>query len=160
MKVIFSAVVLTLLATLAHAEGPLQGKPAPVIPGAEQYQGQPILLDFWASWCGPCQESFPWMSQMQAKYPDLQIIAVNLDETSAAAKAFLADREVEFPIVYDPKGELAEQYRVDGMPSSYLIDRNGVVVRQHVGFFADETDDYEAHIKTLLTESAPAPASQ
>lgn len=141
---------VTFLCGIPLAQADLEGKPAPLIDGVGEFQGELTLVDFWASWCGPCQASFPWMNEMKKKYPSLTIIAVNLDENREDAEKFLNDVDSDFKIIFDPKGDLAEKYRVDGMPSSYLIDKNGNVVIQHVGFFSENTSDYEADIQRVL----------
>lgn len=122
------------------------------------YQGQVVYLDFWASWCKPCRRSFPWMSDMQAKYADkgLKIIAVNLDADKALADAFLKESPANFTIAFDPEGKVAEQYQLLGMPSSYLIDRNGVIRKAHQGFFVKKQAAYEQEIKDLLAEQGDA----
>lgn len=148
---------LALASAVPLAQADMEGKPAPAIPGVGELEGKPTLVDFWASWCGPCQESFPWMQAMEEKYPGLRIIAINLDESRSDADNFLSDSTINFQVVFDPEGELAEKYQVDGMPSSYLIDRDGTIIKQHVGFFPDQTSDYEAEIEKLL-ESEPAAA--
>ena len=119
-----------------------------------QYQGKVVYLDFWASWCKPCRHSFPWMNAMQRKYSaqGLVIVAVNLDEQAADAARFLKDTPADFTIVYDPEGKLAEQYAVMGMPSSFLIGRDGKVVKKHQGFFDDSPAEYEAEIQSLLAK--------
>jgi len=115
-------------------------------------RGKVVYLDFWASWCVPCKKSFPWMEQMQQKYRDrgLKIIAVNLDENPADADRFLKRFPVSFEIVRDPQGELAERYRIEGMPSALLFDANGRVVERHIGFRDSEKAAYEAAIEAVL----------
>jgi len=116
------------------------------------YQGKVVVLDFWASWCVPCRRSFPWMNEMQNKYADegLVIIAVNLDNQVSEAEAFLQRYPAEFSIYYDHERQLARQYGVEAMPSSFLIGRDGTVVERHLGFKSGKTDDYEAAIVELL----------
>ncbi|MEE8412590.1 MAG: TlpA disulfide reductase family protein [Acidobacteriota bacterium] len=101
-----------------------------------QWEGQVILLDFWASWCGPCAESFPWMSEMSRKYGEqgLVIVAINLDAERPNADRFLADHPSSFKHVFDPDGILAEAYGVQTMPTSIIIDRSGHPVARHQGF--------------------------
>ncbi len=91
-------------------------------------QGRVVYLDFWASWCGPCRQSFPWMQTMMSAYEaqGLTVVAVNLDTDRADAGRFLAQFKPTFDVRFDPKGEFAESYRIAGMPSSVLIDRPGV----------------------------------
>ncbi|HSN18362.1 MAG TPA: TlpA disulfide reductase family protein [Gammaproteobacteria bacterium] len=118
----------------------------------DQYHGKIVYLDFWASWCKPCRHSFPWMNDMQKKYgaDGLVIVAVNLDEQQADAEKFLHQTPADFTIVYDPQGKLAEQYQIIGMPSSFIIGRDGQVVKKHQGFFDDSPQKYEAELVELL----------
>jgi thiol-disulfide isomerase/thioredoxin len=118
----------------------------------EQYRGKVVLLDFWASWCVPCRAAFPWLNKMHQKYHDLgfEIVAVNLDEDRAQAEAFLGKIPANFTIAYDPKGELAKMYQLQGMPASYLIDKEGKILKSHIGFLDSETQMRESEIKQAL----------
>ena len=117
-----------------------------------QYRGKVVYLDFWASWCKPCRQSFPWMNAMQQKYSadGLVIVAVNVDEQRADADEFLKEVPASFTVVYDTGGKLAEQYGLMGMPSSFLIGKDGTVIRKHEGFFEDSPAKYEAEIRATL----------
>lgn len=116
------------------------------------YKGKTVYLDFWASWCGPCKQSFPWMNEMQAKYSarGLQVIAVNLDAKAEDARTFLASVPAQFTIAYDPAGSSAQQYRIKGMPSSVLIGPDGKVISVHAGFNQGARADLERQITTAL----------
>lgn len=111
-----------------------------------EFKGKVVVLDFWASWCVPCRRSFPWMNSMQEKYGDsgLVIIGVNLDSDPAEANAFLQEYPAQFQIIYDPDGELAREYDVIAMPSSYIFDRDGTLVTRHLGFKVKRQNEYEA----------------
>ncbi|MFT4993430.1 MAG: thiol-disulfide isomerase/thioredoxin [Paraglaciecola sp.] len=117
-------------------------------------QGQVVYLDFWASWCKPCRKSFPWMNAMGAKYgPEgLQILAINLDAVPQLARQFLDKVPATMPIIYDPAGNIAAAYQLLGMPSSYLIDKKGLIRIAHKGFFINKQAEYEQEIQTLLSE--------
>jgi thiol-disulfide isomerase/thioredoxin len=117
-------------------------------------KGKVVYVDFWASWCKPCRKSFPWMNAMQQKYAQqgLQIVTINLDADAALAREFLAKVEVQLPIIYDPGGDIAKQYKLLGMPSSYLIDTQGNIRVSHKGFFTNKQDLYEQQILALLAE--------
>jgi len=119
-----------------------------------QYRGKVVYLDFWASWCGPCRQSFPWMNAMQDKYgaKGLVVIAVNLDEQHADAVKFLDKIPANFKVVFDPQGSLAEQYDLVGMPSSFLIDQTGAINHRHMGFLDSSPAKYEQEIRTLLAK--------
>lgn len=120
----------------------------------QEFKGQVVYLDFWASWCGPCRKSFPWMSQMQAKYKaqGLAVVAVNLDVDSALAREFLTKIPANFNLRFNPEGDVAQAYDLQGMPSSFLFNRNGELVQQHMGFFDEKKSTYEQEIKSLLEE--------
>ena len=117
-----------------------------------QYRGKVVYLDFWASWCKPCRHSFPWMNAMQQKYgaDGLVIVAVNLDEQHADAEKFLKETPADFTVIYDPEGKLAEQYGIYGMPSSFVIGRDGQVLQKHQGFFDDSPAKYETELRADL----------
>ncbi len=118
----------------------------------DEYHGKVVLLDFWASWCVPCRRSFPWMNQMQQKYGDsgLVIIGVNMDAEADAAQAFLDEYPANFEIIEDPDGDLAREYGVVAMPSSYVIDRDGELATRHLGFKVKKQDEYESVLVEAL----------
>lgn len=115
-------------------------------------RGKVVYLDFWASWCGPCRKSFPWMNTMHGKYADkgLVIIAVNEDSNREDAEKFLEKIPADFKIAFDPDNKLAEMLKLEAMPSSYLIAKDGSIIRKHLGFKTAKMDDYEARIRNAL----------
>lgn len=130
------------------------------------YQGDVVYIDFWASWCGPCRDSFPFMNELHDQYAEggLKVIAINLDREITSAQAFLTDpsspgHNPRFTIAYNSNGEVAEAYKVRGMPSSYVIDREGNIAYTHLGFNLKDRAKIEAHIKHLLntTETMTEP---
>jgi thiol-disulfide isomerase/thioredoxin len=118
----------------------------------KSHQGKVVYLDFWASWCKPCRKSFPWMNSLLTKYPadSFTIITINLDAETEAMYHFLDRIKADFDIYHDPSGQIAEQFELEGMPTSYLIDRSGKVVKKHVGFYTKKVDIYEREIEELL----------
>lgn len=106
----------------------------------KQYQGKVILLDFWASWCGPCRQSFPLFNQLykDLKEKDFVILAVNIDEDQKDALKFLEDVPVDFSIGFDPKGKIPELYGLTGMPTSYVIGKDGKIAKIIEGFTPSE----------------------
>lgn len=116
------------------------------------HRGKVVYLDFWASWCKPCQESFPWMNGLIAKYPaeDFTVITINLDAETDAMHRFLDKVPANFDIYHDPSGRLAEQFQIEGMPTSYLIAPSGEVVKKHIGFYSRHIERYEREIEELL----------
>jgi peroxiredoxin len=117
-----------------------------------QYRGKVVYLDFWASWCAPCLVAIPEIEEMRGEFPseDFQIIAVNLDQKKAKALRFLSKNPVGYPSASDPKGRLPGQYGVDAMPTSYLIDREGVIRYVHRGFQRGDGSELRKEIRALL----------
>lgn len=120
----------------------------------QSLKGKVVYIDFWASWCGPCRQSFPWMKAMHDQYgkDGLAIIAVNVDQEKKKADEFLAEFNPAFSILRDPKGELAAQFKVQTMPSSFMLDRQGKPRFKHLGFHDSKRSDYEKEIQQLLAE--------
>lgn len=118
----------------------------------ENYKGKVVYLDFWASWCGPCKESFPWLNGIQSKYKDknLVVIGINLDKDKSKADEFLKTHPANFPLFFNPEGNLAKQFGVKGMPFSVVIDKNGKVIHSHIGFNLDKTKEYTSMIEGAL----------
>ncbi len=114
-----------------------------------------VYLDFWASWCGPCRLSFPYMSWLHKIYADqgIIIIAVNVDHSRDLADKFLAEmHSSDLQVVYDPDGKLAAYYAIKGMPSSVLIGRDGRIRYTHTGFQQDQISTYNTHMTELISE--------
>lgn len=119
-----------------------------------QYKNQVVYLDFWASWCGPCRKSFPWLNSIQAKYHDqgLVVIGINLDADFKNAEEFLTSVPAEFKLFSDPESKWAEKYKLIGMPSSFVLDGNGEIRHRHVGFKKVSIKQYEESIVSLLDD--------
>lgn len=141
-----------------------KGEPAPPLTVTAQkggqlnladFKGKVVYLDFWASWCGPCKQSFPFMNEMQAKYgaKGFQVVGVNLDPKREDADGFLAKVPATFVIGYDPKGESPKRYAITGMPTSLLIGADGKVREVHSGYHDDQRKDIEAAIVAALGQA-------
>ena len=161
-RLAWRAVTLSLLAAilfsgsaLAKTASPSPHAPSFTLPTAngtvclDSLRGQTVLVDFWASWCGPCKQSFPWMTAMHEKYAGkgLQIVAINLDKDRKLADAFLDQHLAPFVVAFDPSGKTAKAFKVWGMPSSYLIGADGTILFSHAGFDPKKTDDVERLIQ-------------
>ena len=120
----------------------------------EELEGKVILIDFWASWCGPCREEMPVLQAFHEKYAadGLVIIGVNIDSSLKKMNKFLERAPVSFRIVRDPKLAVASRYEPPTMPSSYFISRDGRIRFLHAGFSKEDAPGFEARIKTLLAE--------
>jgi thiol-disulfide isomerase/thioredoxin len=120
----------------------------------ESLKGKVVYLDFWASWCGPCRQSFPWMNSMHKKYSSqgLVIVAVNLDQSASDATRFLEKTPADFLVAFDEKGLSPISYGVRGMPTSLVIDRNGKVIAKHMGFNNEQREKLEQMILSALEQ--------
>ena len=118
------------------------------------YAGKVVLLDFWATWCGPCQKSMPFFNQLRnEKLKDgFEIIAINVDEDKQTADDYLKSHPVDYPIAFDPKGECPRIYEVKAMPSSYLLDKTGKVRHIHLGYRDSDQAALREQIQALLKE--------
>jgi thiol-disulfide isomerase/thioredoxin len=131
---------------------------ATVVPAGElpldlaALKGKVAYVDFWASWCVPCRQSFPWMNAMHRQYGSagLVVVAVNMDQRRADADAFLQKYPAEFTVRFDPAGQLAPQFKVRGMPTSALIGRDGKVLLVHEGFREKDKAALEQAIRSAL----------
>jgi cytochrome c biogenesis protein CcmG, thiol:disulfide interchange protein DsbE len=119
-------------------------------------KGKVVYLDFWASWCGPCRQSFPWMNEMQSKYgaKGFQVVGVNLDAKRADADQFLGNWPAKFTVAFDAKGDTAKRFEVKGMPSSVLIGADGKVLAVHRGFKDEDRAELEAKFASALAAAA------
>jgi cytochrome c biogenesis protein CcmG/thiol:disulfide interchange protein DsbE len=151
-------VALVLILAMSTASAASAGAPppqaAPRWPLLDSLHGKVVLVDFWASWCGPCLQSFPWMNDLHARHggDGLVIVAVNVDQDRALADAFLKKIPPQFRVEYDAAGSLAQQFGVEAMPTSFLIDRAGRVRVRHAGFREKHREDREQQIVQLLKE--------
>ncbi|AMX03721.1 TlpA disulfide reductase family protein [Microbulbifer thermotolerans] len=120
---------------------------------AEQ-RGEVIMLNFWASWCGPCRQEMPLLDELHARYEaaGFQVWGVNVDSDRADANKMLAKIPVDFPILFDSAGEVSKKYGIDAMPSSVFIDRDGNVRHIHRGYRDGDLAAYKKIIKELIRE--------
>jgi len=122
--------------------------------GLDELNGKVVYLDFWASWCGPCRMSFPRLEQLRQELGSLgfEVLAINVDEFEADALKFLSEIPVTYPSLYDGGGTAPQQYGILGMPTAYLIDRQGQVRLVHQGFRKNDEVQLRAEIIELLGE--------
>ena len=133
-------------------------KLAPLLPGEKipDTAGKVVLVDFWASWCAPCKASFPALNRLQSQYAakGLVIIGIGVDDSAADFKKFSTTMGASFPLVHDTTHSAAGAFNPGTMPTSYLIDRKGVVRHVHSGFKGAKTEkEYTKEIEALLAES-------
>lgn len=117
--------------------------------------GKVVLVDFWASWCAPCKASFVTLSRLHQKYASkgLVIIGISVDDEAADFQGFAAKNKAPFTLAHDAQHKAADFFNPPSMPSSYLVDRKGVIRHIHKGFKGAKTEaEYIAEIEALLAE--------
>jgi peroxiredoxin len=157
-KIVLLAVPL-LVATVAWAATDIApGFSLPDEQGAvvslQDFDGQVVLINFWASWCGPCREEMPLLDELHKRYEPLgfTMLGVNVEEDSAAAQKFLQGTAVSFPILFDRENSVSKLYDVIAMPSSVLVGRDGTVRYIHHGYEPGNENDYQDQIRQLIRE--------
>lgn len=155
--------MLTLTATPARADATTPAVPAPDFTlksrdggnlRLSEARGNIVIVNFWASWCGPCREELPAFEALYQDYADMgvTVYAVNVDDQSAKADKLLQDIAVSFPVLYDPEGDVSELYDVSAMPTTVMIDRDGVARLTHKGYKSGDEARYEQVLHRLLRE--------
>src|SRR5580704_5664069 len=159
-----SALVVSLaFSALASASSVAPGTAAPPFQlpaaagspvGLADLKGQVVLINFWASWCGPCRQEMPVLEQLYKKYKPagFTLLGVNVEPKSADAMGFLKATPVSFPILFDPDSKVSQLYAVPGMPSTVILDRTGKVRYVHQGYKPGDESEYQDQIRTLVRE--------
>jgi peroxiredoxin len=119
-----------------------------------ELRGEVVLINFWASWCGPCRQEMPVLSELQKKYKDLgfTVLGVNVEEDSAPARKLLREAPVSFPVLFDTQNKVSRAYNVVAMPSTVLVDRDGNVRYRHNGYQPGAETEYLEKVRTLVRE--------
>jgi len=119
-----------------------------------QLKGQVVMLNFWASWCGPCRQEMPLLDSIYKKYgkAGFTMLGVNVEPDSKAANDWLKQTPVTFPILYDTDSKVSKLYGVSGMPSTVIVDRKGTVRMIHRGYKPGDEEQYLSSIRTLMRE--------
>ena len=120
----------------------------------ESLKGKVVMLNFWASWCGPCRTEMPLLEQMHKRYSSLgfTMVGVNVEANTADAERWLKDTPVSFPVLFDRESKVSKMYDVSAMPSTVFIDRKGNVRYLHKGYKAGDEGEYLNQIRALLKE--------
>jgi peroxiredoxin len=160
-----TALILAALCLLACAEANAANEP-PMAPDftlksregvnikLSELRGQVVMVNFWASWCGPCRQEMPLLQQLYDRYQSLgfSLLGVNVDEDKAAADKMLSDIPVSFTILYDNRSQVSKEYQVKAMPSTFMVDRDGRIRYLHKGYKPGYENDYQEQIRELLRE--------
>ena len=119
-------------------------------------KGQVVMINFWASWCGPCRKEFPALDQIYAKYKPMgfTLVAINVESEKADAEKFLATTPASFPILFDPDNKVSGSYGVSAMPTTVLVDRQGRVRWLHRAYKPGDEAKYIEQIRAALREKA------
>jgi len=162
MRIRIAAIVAALSVSLPALAGS-SPTPAPTFTLASragqdvslsQYKGQVVMINFWASWCGPCRQEMPLLESIYRKYNKMgfTMLGVNVEPDSNAANEWLKATPVSFPILYDRDSKVSKLYDVAGMPSTVIIDRSGKVRVLHRGYKPGDENEYLDSIRTLIRE--------
>jgi peroxiredoxin len=128
----------------------------PAVSGEEvtlqSFRGKVLLINFWATWCGPCREELPELVRVQEKFRKrgLAVVAVSVDNDVENVRAFLRKYDIKLQALWDRRKKVADAYAVEKMPSSYIVDRNGIIRFVHYGYSPEELKRIEIEIDELL----------
>ena len=119
-----------------------------------EHRGEVVLINFWASWCGPCRQEMPVLSELHNKYKDMgfTVLGVNVEEDSSEAHKLLKELPVSFPVLFDNDSVVSKEYDVVAMPSTVLVDRNGNMRFLHKGYKPGEEEIYLEMVRSLIRE--------
>ena len=153
-----AAFVLPAFATSSSGPAPafqLSGRGGKTI-DLTQFKGQVVMINFWATWCGPCRQEMPLLEDIYKKYKPMgfSMLAVNVEPDSKAAEAWLGKlaKPVSFPVAFDVDSKVSKLYKVAGMPSTVFVDRKGNVRVMHKGYKPGDEDFYLSQIRSMLKE--------
>lgn len=154
--------MLSLVVLLAGCggQGPSVGKPAPdfqlssldgQLVSLSDLKGSPVLLNFWASWCGPCVHEMPYLQQIYEKWQvmGLVLLAINIMESPSEVDNFMQSQGLNFPVLLDSNGAIATQYDIQAIPTTFLIDSSGIVQEVRVGAFQSTAEIEESLLKLI-----------
>ena len=119
-----------------------------------QYKGDVVMINFWASWCGPCRQEMPLLDSIYKQYKDMGfvLLGVNVEPDSHSANAWLKKTPVSYPVLYDPNSQVSQLYQVQAMPTTVIIDRRGIVRFVHNGYLPGDENQYMNSIRSLIVQ--------
>jgi len=157
------ALVFSVFAASSLASSGLEGQPAPDFSlksstgenlRLSEYRGDVVMINFWATWCGPCRQEMPLLDELYSRYQRVgfNLLGVNIDDDSRRAMRMIEELGVNFPVLFDARKEVSELYAVDAMPVTVIVDREGTVRYVHHGYKPGYEDKYLDQIRSLLRE--------
>lgn len=120
----------------------------------ESFRGKAVVLDFWATWCGPCRMSIPMLQAFYKKHQnnDLVVLGINMDDDPSGVYSFVEKIGITYPVLYGGSSDIGSNYRVEGIPSFVFIDRKGQIVDRYDGFSAEMLPAWESTLQRILAE--------
>jgi len=155
--------LVTVFAATSLASSGLEGQMAPDFAlksstgenlRLSEYRGNVVMINFWATWCGPCRQEMPLLDELYARYARVgfSLLGVNIDDDSRRAMQMIKELGVTFPVLFDSRKEVSRLYAVEAMPVTILVDREGNVRHVHHGYKPGYEDIYLDQIRSLLRE--------
>ena len=162
-KTVLSGLLLTVFAATSLASSGLEGQQAPdfALKSAtgenlrlSEYRGDVVMINFWATWCGPCRQEMPLLDELYNRYQRVgfNLLGVNIDDDSSRAMKMATELGVSFPVLFDSRKEVSKLYEVNAMPVTVLVDREGNVRHVHHGYKPGYEEKYLDEIRSLLRE--------
>jgi len=157
------ALVFSVFAASSLASSGMEGQPAPDFSlksstgenlRLSEYRGDVVMINFWATWCGPCRQEMPLLDALYSRYQRVgfNLLGVNIDDDSRRAMQMIEELGVNFPVLFDARKEVSKLYEVDAMPVTVIVDRSGNVRYIHHGYKPGYEDKYLDQVRSLLRE--------
>jgi peroxiredoxin len=155
--------LVTVFAATSLASSDLEGQVAPDFAlksstgenlRLSEYRGNVVMINFWATWCGPCRQEMPLLDELYTRYARVgfSLLGVNIDDDSRRAMQMIEELGVSFPVLFDSRKEVSQLYQVEAMPATVLVDREGIVRYVHHGYKPGYEDKYLEQVRSLLRE--------
>jgi peroxiredoxin len=163
LKNTFMALVFSVFAASSLASSGMEGQPAPDFSlksstgenlRLSEYRGDVVMINFWATWCGPCRQEMPLLDELYSRYQRVgfNLLGVNIDDDSRRAMQMIEELGVNFPVLFDARKEVSKLYEVEAMPVTVIVDRSGNVRYIHHGYKPGYEDKYLEQVRSLLRE--------
>jgi peroxiredoxin len=163
LKTILPGIILAIFAASSLASSTLEGQSAPdfVLKSSagnnlrlSEYRGDVVMINFWATWCGPCRQEMPLLDDLYGRYERVgfTLLGVNIDDDSRRAMKMIEELGVKFPVLFDESKDVSKLYAVEAMPVTVLVDREGTVRHVHHGYKPGYEEKYLTEIRSLLRE--------